>query len=236
MIYYSQKDSRWANLNLPNSTLKMKDYGCLVACVAMVLQYYGKSETPASLLPKLSFIKGLLDCNSVTKLYSDIVFGNVDCENVPAPMDTIDSTLESGEPVVVKIDVSTAPGIQSHFVVLWAKNGNDYIFSDPYFDINAGSFIDYLNKKKLGTPAKAIVGIRFFHGPKPIDPKIQEAKDIVNNAYRYVLKRSGLAEITDPAGFNNYLTYILQRGWTKEQVWLDMLTSQEFSTQVVRKQ
>src|SRR3972149_9086488 len=50
---YSQWDSKWANeilgFNATNSGFNIYNYGCLITCIAMALEYYGKKETPSDI-------------------------------------------------------------------------------------------------------------------------------------------------------------------------------------------
>ena len=38
MKFFSQKDPRWANINIGNTNYKLKDFGCLICCWAMVTE------------------------------------------------------------------------------------------------------------------------------------------------------------------------------------------------------
>ncbi len=47
-------------------------------------------------------------------------------------MDEINASLDSGQPLVIEIDQSPSPGLQNHWVVLYARQGNDYLMLDPW--------------------------------------------------------------------------------------------------------
>ena len=40
--------------------------------------------------------------------------------------------MAAGQPVIVEVDFSPAAGLQTHWVVLYAKQGNDYLMLDPW--------------------------------------------------------------------------------------------------------
>jgi hypothetical protein len=52
---YSQRDPRWANRTLGSSGLRMKDFGCVVTCLAYILsRFLGRDITPGDLLTWLN--------------------------------------------------------------------------------------------------------------------------------------------------------------------------------------
>jgi hypothetical protein len=54
------------------------------------------------------------------------------CENSPAPIAQIDAALAAGKPVILQVDWNKQAGIQTHFVLVKEKKGNDYVLYDPY--------------------------------------------------------------------------------------------------------
>jgi len=73
MTNYSQRDPRWARLELGSSKLTMGRYGCLVTCLAMLTTYFKPDHTPGDILPQLRFTSnGLLYWNSA--VFENFVF------------------------------------------------------------------------------------------------------------------------------------------------------------------
>lgn len=76
---YSQKDPQWAEKELGNSGLKMKNFGCLVTDVAQALTLAGWNITPGELVDKLNQVggfdsDGLLQWLKVSEVYPQFHF------------------------------------------------------------------------------------------------------------------------------------------------------------------
>jgi hypothetical protein len=83
--------------------------------------------------PGAGFIGGQIVWGSLTRAFPGIIYQNIILwNNPPAVLDPIDASLSSGQPVVVEIDRSPAPGLQNHWVILYGKQGNDYLMLDPW--------------------------------------------------------------------------------------------------------
>ncbi|HKI55238.1 MAG TPA: SH3 domain-containing protein, partial [Anaerolineales bacterium] len=54
------------------------------------------------------------------------------CENSPAPIAQIDAAVAQGKPVILQVDWNKQAGIQTHFVLVKEKKGDDYVLYDPY--------------------------------------------------------------------------------------------------------
>ncbi len=139
LVYLSQQDPQWKNDLLgfgdPGDTLGM--YGCALTSVAMLLSGHGYSETPKTLNEKLKAANGFVSSgirwDVVSKVHPQITLKEqVACENTDAPLAKIDAALAAGQPVVVRVDSSPAPGLQWHYVMVYARKGNDYLMLDPY--------------------------------------------------------------------------------------------------------
>lgn len=131
MIRYSQQDARWKNKLLGNSDLTIGNYGCFLTCFSMLLE-----ETPDKANDRIKifggFIGALLSAGVVPNAYKQISVTQTWCTNNPAPLDVIDKALDNRQPVIVQVDTSPVAGIQSHFVILTGKDGNDYSMVDPW--------------------------------------------------------------------------------------------------------
>jgi len=139
LVYLSQQDPQWKNDLLgfgdPGDTLGM--YGCALTSVAMLVSGHGYNETPKSLNEKLKAANGFVSSgirwDVVSKVHPQITLREqIFCENTDAPLAKIDAALAAGQPVVVRVDSSPAPGLQWHYVMVYARKGNDYLMLDPY--------------------------------------------------------------------------------------------------------
>jgi len=140
LVYLSQQDPQWKNDRLglstdPGDTLGA--YGCALTSVAMLVSGHGYNETPQSLNEKLKKVGGfsssLMVWGAISKVYPQITLRDqVSCENTDAPLSKINAALDAGQPVVVRVDSSPAPGLQWHYVLVYARKGNDYLMLDPY--------------------------------------------------------------------------------------------------------
>lgn len=139
LVYLSQQDPQWKNDLLgfgdPGDTIGM--YGCALTSVAMLVSGHGYAETSKTLNEKLKAANGFVSSgirwDVVNKVHSQISLKeNINCENIDAPLSKIDAALAAGQPVVVRVDSSPAPGLQWHYVMVYARKGDDYLMLDPY--------------------------------------------------------------------------------------------------------
>lgn len=126
--YFSQKDSRWADERIGLSSYLMKNYGCAVAAVSMVFRNYGSSIDPGKLAKQKIFDDALIiwpgSWNPGIILASSTAHSGVSWS-------TVDSAIKNNHPVIVYIRKTNGKG--GHYVVIYAKDSNDYIVNDPYF-------------------------------------------------------------------------------------------------------
>ena len=140
LVYYSQQDSQWKadllGFGDPGDTIGM--YGCALTSVAMLVSGHGYTETPKTLNEKLKsrngFVSSGIRWDVVNQVHPEITLReNISCENTDAPLAKINAALEAGQPVVVRVDSSPAPGLQWHYVMVYARKGDDdYLMLDPY--------------------------------------------------------------------------------------------------------
>ncbi len=134
----SQQDPQWKNKLIGNDTSStIGTYGCLLTCLTMVSNTFGASETPATLNDKMKSVGGFQGANIIPAILpvavSQVHYNRYQlCDKVPVPLNDIDFTLANGSPVIVEVDYSPAPGLQSHWVILLGKSGNDYVIQDPW--------------------------------------------------------------------------------------------------------
>lgn len=137
--YYSQQDPQWKNDILgfgdPGDTIGY--VGCALTSITMLLKGFGFNETPQTLNEKLKgvggYVSAMMRWEMVNKVYPQVSLqSNVFCETTDAPLSAIDAALNNGQPVIVRVDSSPAAGLQWHYVLVYARQGNDYLILDPY--------------------------------------------------------------------------------------------------------
>jgi len=132
-----QNDEKWKNTKLGNSSETIGGWGCLLTSVTMMLNGIGYSETPETVNEKMKkaggfqgafFIPSLLPYLWPNCAYRDMQ----PCESSPAPLAQIDAAVAAGKPVILQVDWNKQAGIQTHFVLIKEKKGNDYVLYDPF--------------------------------------------------------------------------------------------------------
>lgn len=139
LVYHSQQDSQWKNdiLGFGDAGDTIGYIGCALTSVAMLLSGHGYSETPKSLNQKLKNVQGFVSAairwGAVTQIYPNVTLkAYIPCSTSDAPLAQIDAAIAVGQPAIVQVDSSNAPGIQTHWVVVYAKKGDDYLMLDPW--------------------------------------------------------------------------------------------------------
>jgi len=139
LVYYSQQDPKWKQDILgfgdPGDTIGY--VGCALTSVAMLLSGHGFVETPQTLNQKLQNVGGFASAGirwgSVSQIYPKVNMKSfISCASTDAPLAQIDASIAAGQPVIVMVDNSPAAGLQTHWVVLYAKEGSDYLMLDPW--------------------------------------------------------------------------------------------------------
>jgi len=156
MIRFSQQDPKWKNKQLGNGDCTIGSDGCFLTCFSMLLEV-----EPPTLNDKMVVHGGFLGSNImagvVPVMYPKVWNESITwCKDNPAPLDTIDRALTSGMAVIVQVDTSPAPDIQSHWVIITSKVGNDYNMVDPWpvVDIPRATLLGRYGK---GRDAKTII-------------------------------------------------------------------------------
>ena len=132
-----QNDEKWKSTKLGNSNETIGGWGCLLTSATMMLNGIGYSETPETVNEKMKkaggfqgafFIPSVLPYVWPNCAYRDMQ----PCETSPAPIAQIDAAIAAGKPVILQVDWNKQTGIQTHFVLVKEKKGNDYVLYDPY--------------------------------------------------------------------------------------------------------
>jgi hypothetical protein len=132
-----QNDDKWKNVRLGNSSETIGGWGCLLTSVTMMLNGIGYNETPETVNEKMKRnggFQGALFMPSVLPyVWPNCAYRDMQpCENYSAPIAQIDTAVAAGKPVILQVDWNKQVGIQTHFVLVKEKKGNDYVLYDPY--------------------------------------------------------------------------------------------------------
>jgi hypothetical protein len=166
LVYLSQQDPQWKNDVLgfasdPKDTIGY--VGCALTSVSMLLSGYGFLETPQSLNQKLKAKQGFVDSairwDVVNQVHPEVKLqANIRCETSDAPLGQIDAALNAGQPVIVRVDASPNPGLQWHYVLVYASQGDDYLMLDPWPYRPGTDKPDFLMKRySQGQPLKRAI-------------------------------------------------------------------------------
>jgi hypothetical protein len=118
----------------------------------MLLSGHGYAETPKTLNNKLKNVGGFVSAaivwSAVSKIYPKVTLkAFIPCSNSDAPLAQIDAAIAAGQPAIVQVDSSPASGIQTHWVVLYERKGDDYLMLDPWPYNPGTNKEDYLMKR-----------------------------------------------------------------------------------------
>jgi len=190
-VNYSQQDPAWKSVKIGKSSETIGHVGCAVTSMAMLVSGHGYPETPKTLNAKLKSRSGFVDAaiiwGAVTSIYPQIVYRNlVLCRDTAAPLFQIDAYLAKGQPVLVEVDSSPKAGLQTHWVVLYKKQGDDYLMLDPWpHPTESGQEVLLMSRYSHGKTLKqSITAVIFYEClqtgssdsvdmaiPKPATPK-----------------------------------------------------------------
>jgi hypothetical protein len=138
LVRYSQQDPQWKDVKIGHGPDTIGYVGCALTSLAMYSSSWGFTETPATLNQKLTANGGItsdeaLVWSAISRLYPQIQSTGLSiCTNTDAPIQQINTSLLVGQPVVVEVDYAPDAGLQTHWVLLFAQQGNDYLIQDPW--------------------------------------------------------------------------------------------------------
>jgi len=140
LVYYSQNDPQWKSDKLgfgKQASDTIGYIGCALTSVSIMLSGHGYTETPKSLNQKLKNVDGFAGAGirwyQVSQLHPQVrIKSIIACGDTPAPLAQIDAAIAAGQPAIVQVDSTSAPGVLTHYVVLYARKGNDYLMLDPW--------------------------------------------------------------------------------------------------------
>ncbi len=168
LVRYSQQDPQWKNNKIGGGPDTIGYIGCALTSTAMLVSGWGYEETPDTLNKKLTAIGGFIDeaivWSKVTSIHPQIQStGLTICQNSAAPLSQIDDSLAAGQPVVVEVDYSPDAGLQTHWVLVYAKQGNDYLIQDPWPNPPETNQVTLMSRFSQGQPLqRAIKAVAWY--------------------------------------------------------------------------
>ena len=205
-----QNDEKWKSTKLGNSNETIGGWGCLLTSVTMMLNGIGYSETPETVNEKMKkaggfqgafFIPSVLPYVWPNCAYRDMQ----PCESVPAPISQIDAAVASGKPVILQVAWNKQAGIQTHFVLVKEKKGDDYILYDPYKYSGDGPDKEVLlttrykyNGAKLASEISAVLWFDSYSAAPPEPPKMTKVP-VPAEKYMLYAAEDDLALRADPS-------------------------------------
>jgi hypothetical protein len=205
-----QNDDKWKNTKLGNSSETIGGWGCLLTSVTMMLNGIGYSETPETVNEKMKkaggfqgafFIPSVLPFVWPNCAYRDMQ----PCESSPAPISQIDAAVAQGKPVILQVDWNKQAGIQTHFVLVKEKKGDDYVLYDPYKYGGDGPNKEVLlttrykyNGATIGKEISAVLWFDAYSATPPEPPKVTKVP-VPANKFMIYAAEDDLALRADPS-------------------------------------
>lgn len=134
--FFSQLNSNWADEFLGPSDGKIKDYGCAITSVAMVLKYHGVETDPKELNEMLKANKGFtpegdLKWGEVPNVFNGRIEGPKYISR-PINLSFVYESIAKKRPSVVNVTFKNKKNMTvNHYLVFWGIGNNDYYFYDP---------------------------------------------------------------------------------------------------------
>ncbi len=179
-----QNDETWKKNPLGNSSETIGSWGCLLTSVTMMLNGIGYNETPVTANEKFrsagGFNGALFMPSYLPYVWPNCAYRDMQpCEAYPAPIAQIDAAVAAGKPVILQVDWNKQAGLQTHFVLVKEKKGNDYSLYDPYKYGGDGPDKDVLlttrykySGAKLESEISAVLWFDAYSSTPPKPPKI----------------------------------------------------------------
>ncbi|MCL5006739.1 MAG: hypothetical protein M1153_01130 [Patescibacteria group bacterium] len=146
--YYNQRDAAWGADPLNETKFTLASDGCLVTSMAMVMTHYGyRNVTPVTINSNPS--------NFAAYYPAYLLFTvNVDGVSATRKASYIDSTLATGNPVIVGLHAYGG----THYVVLTSGRAGNYVMKDPYVpDGNDISFNSHYSMREIFGVDKVVI-------------------------------------------------------------------------------
>ncbi len=205
-----QNDDAWKSKSLGNSNETIGGWGCLLTSVTMMLNGIGYDETPLTVNEKMKANGGFQGAFFIPSMlpyaFPNLVYKDMEpCESFPAPISRIDAAIAQGKPVILQVDWNKKAGVQTHFVLVKEKQGNDYILYDPYRYGGDGPGKDVLltqrykyQGQKLESEISAVLWFDAY-GIPPQPPKPKEPVSLPADSMSVYVAEDDLAFRADPS-------------------------------------
>jgi hypothetical protein len=205
-----QNDEKWKNIKLGNSSETIGSWGCLLTSATMMLNGIGYSETPETVNEKMKKVGGFQGAffipSMLPYIWPNCAYRDMQpCESSPAPIAQIDEAVQAGKPVILQVDWNKQKGIQTHFVLVKEKKGNDYVLYDPYKYSGDGPNKEVLltsrykyNGAKLESEISAVLWFDSYSTELPDPPKMTKVP-LPADKYTLYAAEDDLALRADPS-------------------------------------
>lgn len=205
-----QNDEKWKNTKLGNSSETIGSWGCLLTSATMMLNGIGYNETPETVNEKMKKVGGFQGAFFIPSMlpyvWPNCAYRDMQpCESSPAPIAQIDAAVEAGKPVILQVDWNKQKGIQTHFVLVKEKKGNDYVLYDPYKYSGDGPNKEVLltsrykyNGAKLESEISAVLWFDSYSTELPDPPKMTKVP-VPADKYTLYAAEDDLALRADPS-------------------------------------
>lgn len=226
-----QNDEKWKNVKLGNSNETIGSWGCLLTSATMMLNGMGFNETPETVNEKMKarggFQGALFIPSMLPYTFPGLIYKSMQpCESYPAPLELIDAAVTAGKPVILQVDWNKQAGIQTHFVLIKEKKGEDYVIYDPYKYGGDGPDKEVLLTKRYkyngATLATEISAVLWFDGNIPASPPAPKSVPVPKDAMKLYVMEDDLALRAD-ASINGYL-------WKRMMAGSELLSLEEAFT------
>jgi len=181
-----QNDETWKKTPLGNSGETIGSWGCLLTSTTMMLNGIGYNETPVTVNEKFKnaggFNGALFMPSFLPYVWPNCAYRDMQpCESYPAPIAQIDAAVAAGKPVILQVDWNKQQGLQTHFILIKEKKGEDYSIYDPYKYSGDGPDKEVLlttrykfNGAKLDSEISAVLWFDSYSTTPPEPPKINK--------------------------------------------------------------
>ncbi len=183
-----QNDDAWKKTSLGHSSETIGGWGCLLTSVTMMLNGIGYNETPVSVNDKMKNAGGFQGAFFIPSVLPDggpscACQAVQACEADPAPLAQIDAAVAQGKPVILQVDWNKQAGIQTHFVLVKERKGDDYSLYDPYKYGGDGPDKEVLlttrykyNGAKLASEISGVIWFNAYSTTPPEPPKVTKVE------------------------------------------------------------
>jgi hypothetical protein len=203
-----QNDEKWKNTKLGHSNETIGGWGCLVTSVTMMLNGMGYNETPETVNETMKSKGGFQGAFFIPSMlpyaYPSLIYKGIQpCESSPAPTGLIDAAVAAGKPVILQVDWNKQAGIQTHFVLVKERKGDDYVLYDPYKYGGDGPDKEVLLTKRYkyngATIETEISAALWFDGNIPPTPPEPKTIPLPKDAMKLYVIQDDLALRADPS-------------------------------------